>query len=206
MDPILIKKIQLNLTKDLPGQSAQAKMAHPERMKFGAIPDDHKPSAVLLLLFKEKKDWKLIFVERITRKGDVHSGQIGFPGGKLESSDLDLQACALRETYEEIGISPDKIKIIGQMSSLFIPVSNFNVYPFIGYLQEAPEFKIQEAEINQVFTFYLKKLSNPNIVKLTEIQISEKITLHDIPYFDIDNKIVWGATAMMISEFLCLLK
>jgi 8-oxo-dGTP pyrophosphatase MutT (NUDIX family) len=206
MDPILIKKIQQNLTKDLPGQSAQAKMAHPERMKFGAIPDDHKPSAVLLLLFKEKKDWKLIFVERITRKGDVHSGQIGFPGGKLESSDLDLQACAVRETFEEIGVSADKIEILGKMSSLFIPVSNFNVHPFIGYLKEVPEFKLQEAEISHVFTFSLNKLKDPNIVKLTDIRISEKVMLHDIPYYDINSKIVWGATAMMISEFLCLLK
>jgi 8-oxo-dGTP pyrophosphatase MutT (NUDIX family) len=206
MEDKLIKKLIANLENSLPGIEAQIKMAHPERMIPKEAPSEAKLAAVLLLLIKVKKAWHVLFVERVGRQGDVHSNQIAFPGGKMEISDSTLVHTALRETWEEIGIPNEKINIIGGLTPLYIPVSNFHMHPYIGVIDTLPEFTIQPNEIKQVFTFSLAKLKKPDTVKITDIRINEKLTLTDIPYYDVNGKVLWGATAMVISEFLNVMK
>jgi 8-oxo-dGTP pyrophosphatase MutT (NUDIX family) len=206
MEDKLIKKLISNLEKSLPGIEAQIKMAHADRMIPKEAPSEAKLAAVLLLLVKVNKSWHVLFVERVGRSGDVHSNQIAFPGGKMEITDATLLHTALRETWEEIGIPNEKIRFLGRLTPLYIPVSNFHMHPFVGVMDTLPVFTIQPNEIKQVFTFPLIKLKNPNTVKITDIRINEKLTLTDIPYYDVNKKVLWGATAMVISEFLNVLK
>ncbi|MEL6945207.1 MAG: CoA pyrophosphatase, partial [Bacteroidota bacterium] len=129
-------------------------------------------------------------------------GQIAFPGGKQEATDLDFEMTAVREAEEEIGVSANDITILGALTDLYIPVSNFMVYPYVGYLPYVPQFTKQQSEVVEVLEIALLDLQNPNNQKKKEINLAQGIRLKDVPYFDIQAKTIWGATAMMLSEFL----
>ncbi len=207
MEAPFVKNLREKLNKNLPGLEAQKKMAHPQRLILIDPPSDAKIAAVLLILVKTKRTWHVVFVERVGRKGDVHSNQIAFPGGKSEIFDSSLLDTALRETFEEIGIAKEKIEVLGSLSPLYISVSNFLMHPFIGVVEEEHlTFSLQTQEIKNAFVFPINTLKKPGTVKLTDIRINEKLTLNDIPYYDVHGKVLWGATAMVISEFLSIMK
>ncbi|MDA3780592.1 MAG: CoA pyrophosphatase [Bacteroidales bacterium] len=127
-----VDSLYKELKNKLPGKEVQYKMApfnHPKNMPFA---DDSVDAAVLLFIYPKNKSIYTLLIQRANYEG-IHSGQISLPGGKYETKDKNFKQTALRETHEEIGINPSEIEIIGQLSPLHIPVSNFNVYPFIGY-------------------------------------------------------------------------
>jgi len=159
-------------------------------------------AAVLILLYPVKNEPWTIFIKRPEYKG-AHSGQVGLPGGKIESSDENLEFTALRETSEELGIQK-QIIIIGSLSSLVISVSNFEVYPFAGYLKNKPDWKPNSGEVKYVIEAPIAALLNPVSQK------TEKWNMHgteiDVPFYHIKNEKIWGATAMIISEFLEIIK
>lgn len=202
-----IEQLKTRLKQPLPGEEAQYLMAPISRLQNKYLsPEIYNPkkSAVLILLFPEKEFIKTVFIERPVYEG-VHSGQVAFPGGKFEESDMDLKQTALRETFEEIGIRPDTINVIGKLTDLYINPSNFLVSPFIGYVNESPDFIMDPHEVQKIVTYNLFDLNNTAIRSEKEITFSGGFTLKT-PYYDIEGLTVWGATAMMISELNALVE
>ena len=130
---------------------------------------------------------------------------MSFPGGKKDKTDVDLIFTALRETEEEIGIDKNKIEIIGSLSELYIIASNFNVLPTIGFLNETPSFIADEHEVDEIVSVKIEDLMNDSLQKEKPLTILQGITIN-APYFDLNDKVVWGATAMMLSELKNILK
>jgi 8-oxo-dGTP pyrophosphatase MutT (NUDIX family) len=134
----------------------------------------------------------------------AHGGQISFPGGKQEPGDTDVIRTALREAYEETGVDPSKVSIIGTLTPLFIPVSNMIVTPVAGWLDEEPIYNYKSDEVVFLFEADLKKLLDPTIVKSKPFEIrGEKV---DIKYFDYNGNTIWGATAMILHELLIIIR
>ena len=147
---------------------------------------------------------KLILILRNTYNG-VHSNQIGFPGGRVEDYDKTLFDTAIRETYEEIGVRVQKNELIRELHEIYIPPSNFNVYPFLVILNHPPSFVKDDKEVKEVITIDLESLLNCKITqtqipipaKLNELNIQNDV---EVPAFKLAGYNVWGATAMMLSE------
>ncbi len=202
----LIPHLQERLQAPLPGPEAQYRMAHAVRGKYQLSSADARVACVLLALYPKASDWHLVLIQRVSSNpNDRHGGQISFPGGGYEATDGSLENGALREAEEEVGILPQDVNLLGRLTELFIPVSNFMVHPFIGHLDYAPQFVPQPSEVQEIIEVPLSTLRNPNNRQLTEIRISNNMTLKNVPYFDVNGRVVWGATAMMLNEFLELL-
>lgn len=203
----MIDNLKNLLSQALPGKAAQYKMAHAVRVNHAPPPPDAQIACVLVLLYPRNKDWHIVLIERMSNKRhDRHSGQISFPGGKLEDRDPSLAAGALREANEEVGVIQEDIEILGQLTEMYIPVSNFLVHPFVGKLDYTPLFIPQPSEVKSILEVPLNILTDPKTINRTELRISNDIILKNVPYYNFQNHIVWGATAMMLSEFLEVLK
>lgn len=196
-----VYQLESLLNKELPGEEAQFSMAPVTRKRLSEVSKaDYNPkqSAVLILLFPEANSIKTILIQRGKYEG-VHSGQIAFPGGQLDDTDVDLKHTALRETFEEIGIPSENISVIGSLTDVYITPSNFLVKPFIGIINHKPDFIIDSNEVAQVIPVDLLELNNKDIRKEKSILQSGGFKIKT-PYYEIEGLTVWGATAMMISE------
>ena len=206
MDYSRIELLKTRLTRPLPGREAQYRMASIRRLEelgFNPVPpDDARIACVLNLLSWRDEGWHTLLIQRTQNPHDRHSGQVSFPGGRYEENDGELENVALRETFEEVGIPPDQIEILGRLTELYIPVSNHVVHPFVGLLKNPVDLKPQWSEVESVLHPPIESLRKPESRKTTTLTLSNGITLKDVPYFDVDGKIVWGATAMILSEFL----
>lgn len=190
----------------LPGVEAQYRMAPPGRRNHDQPDHSTRDAAVMITLYPRNNQWHVVFIERArSNKQDRHRGQISLPGGKKDPGDQSYADTALRETQEEVGIPASRIRLLGQLSELFIPVSNFYVYPFIGYLDETPKFVRQAEEVESILEVSLDAFTRQQPGKKTRIQLSNGMLLADVPYFDLNGRMLWGATAMIMSEFLELL-
>ncbi len=202
-----IHTLDQKLREPLPGEKAQLKMAPATRVKFPEFLRDgsrSREAAVLILLFPVSNKARIVFIKRATYDG-VHSGQISLPGGKKEPSDPSLTETALRETEEEIGICRDKISVLGTLSKLFIPPSNFEVLPVVGFTDAEPEFTPRKEEVDMIITesldkFYSGELHRVNYVKTRDVQRM------NVRCFAVRDHIIWGATAMILSEFLEIIR
>jgi 8-oxo-dGTP pyrophosphatase MutT (NUDIX family) len=192
---------------DLPGKLAQHDMAHGERktwLEDYQVPSNPKIAATLTLLYPKQEIWHIALMQRVSHHKDRHGGQVSFPGGKAEASDIDLKFTALREAEEELGIQPADVTILGQMTELYIPVSNFLVFPFIGFSEKTPDFQPQLTEVYRIIEAPLSVLLDKRNRKFTDIHLPSNIKLKNVPYFDVNGDVVWGATAMMLSEFAAI--
>jgi 8-oxo-dGTP pyrophosphatase MutT (NUDIX family) len=157
-----------------------------------------KKAAVTSLLYPKSGQTYMAFILRKTYKG-VHSNQIGFPGGRHEKNDKNLLYTALRETEEEVGVNAQRVQLIKPLTDLYIPPSNFLVQPFLGYIDFEPTFVLQESEVKQLIEI-------PLSVCLDECHLTSEIIDAsyakgvEVPAFNFDGRIVWGATAMILSE------
>ncbi|HAD15152.1 MAG TPA: CoA pyrophosphatase [Saprospirales bacterium] len=196
------------LTAPLPGKEAQYRMAFAHRVeelqKRLNPPDNAKKGCVLLSLWEEKGHWHTALIRRTENPRDRHSGQISFPGGRHDETDGSLANTALREAHEEIGIWPGQVEILGQLTELYIPVSNFSVYPFVGLLKEAPSFQLQVGEVEQVFSPTLSHFQDSASRQTADVMVGGQLLVREVPCFMVENRAVWGATAMILSEFLAL--
>jgi 8-oxo-dGTP pyrophosphatase MutT (NUDIX family) len=156
-----------------------------------------RQAGVLELLFPENGSLHLVLTRRMdTLRG--HSGQISFPGGRRDPEDESFTATALRETCEELGVCDPNIRVIGTLSKMYIPNSNFEVYPTVAYLPQRPNFVPNPAEVAEVFTFPLDALLDDQYKALEDREFNGmKIA---VPYYAINGHKVWGATAVMLSE------
>ena len=186
-----------------PGLTAQLKMAPPQR--FGTkdtlleVPKDAKKAAVMMLLYPDQNDRiNFCLIQRTTYDGK-HSGQISFPGGKKEDEDRDFWATALRESQEEVGVDPASIQLITDLSTTYIPPSNFYVYPYLAYTDKQPDFVAEEGEVDHVIEVPLTDLLGEAAMQEGPITASyaSKVV---VPMFVFGEYRVWGATAMILSE------
>jgi 8-oxo-dGTP pyrophosphatase MutT (NUDIX family) len=207
--PQFIEQLRKRLSHSLPGPNVQYEMASIQRLKEmhpdSAVPKDAKVACVLNLLHFDEDRWKTVLIKRTENPLDRHSGQVSFPGGRFEPEDTSLEQVALREAQEEIGVDPNTIELIGQLSSLYIPVSNFWVHHYIGVLDAAPVFYPQPGEVEHILRPHVHLFSDPAARKKKDITIYNGVTLKDVPYFEVEGKVVWGATAMMLNELAALL-
>lgn len=201
------KRLVQQLQLPLPGTDAQrimaAKPINPKRFEE-EFERPAKPSAVLVLLYPFENEVHMALMKRPIYPG-VHSGQISFPGGKKESYDQDLIATALREAEEEVGVDQSEIKVIGELTDLFIIVSNFKVKPVIGLMDKKPDFILDPREVAGVLNISLKDLNLPKYQGLKEMTFKNNITIN-APYYNVHGNVVWGATAMIISELLAVVE
>lgn len=197
-----IKYIPKIEKEKLLSSDAHAKMAPLERISFlkeaNYIGKNPKKAAVLMLFYPKNGITHLALIVRNSYPG-VHSSQIGFPGGKVELFDKDLADTALRETHEEVGVHPDKVKIIKPYSEIYIPPSNFLVYPFLGVSHEELKFVPDLDEVKRILEFPLSLFLDDNTVTKVKMTTSYAADL-EVPAFMVEKYIVWGATAMMLSE------
>ncbi|REJ81431.1 MAG: CoA pyrophosphatase [Bacteroidetes bacterium] len=181
-------------------------MAHAERKLNLArykVPADAKWGSVMILLYEEEERVKIPLILRPDNTG-IHSGQVALPGGRFEPADENLINTALRETKEEIGVDSDRIKLIGKLTELYIPPSNFLVYPHIGMLKGRPLFIPDRKEVVKVIPLDLELLMDERRVHEKEIRLSNGLGIVT-PYFNVNGYTVWGATAMILSEFKSVL-
>lgn len=203
MDP-LITFLQKRLAQPLPGRNSQLKMA-PEPVDGGkrrimSPAEDAYQSSVLVLLFpNSEKNWELVLTLRSSNID--HGGQISFPGGRAESGE-DARQTALREAREEIGIEPAEVTVIGQLSELYVSHSNNRVIPVVGFQESQPKFKVNPAEVEEVFAVELGSLIHKK--NLTVEDWNLRAHTYRVPYWDIHQVPLWGATAMMLNELLVL--
>ncbi|HEX2934725.1 MAG TPA: CoA pyrophosphatase [Bacteroidales bacterium] len=197
-----ILNLRERLNEALPGEAAQLKMAPSYRHMF-PLNDKEGNAGVMILLYPVSGELTTVFMKRTEYPG-VHSGQISFPGGRFEPEDSDLQTTALRETEEEFGIAARNIEVLGKLTPLYIPVSRMEVHPFVGYLAERPMFSPDPREVERLIEIKIADLLQTSIVK-TKPQ-NYKDYKGFAPYFEVHENHVWGATAMILSEFLEIIR
>jgi 8-oxo-dGTP pyrophosphatase MutT (NUDIX family) len=193
----------------LPGEASHFKMAPESRIKElkaqHADRRNAKKAGVMALFYPDQfEQTHLLLILRKTYKG-VHSNQVAFPGGKEELEDEDIRQTALRETHEEVGVKPAAIQVIKALSTVYIPPSNFEVYPFVGVYNDPKPFVIQEDEVENIIEVTLTDFLDDALVFEQSLSTSYAENIH-VPAFKLNDYTVWGATAMMLSEIKELLK
>jgi 8-oxo-dGTP pyrophosphatase MutT (NUDIX family) len=192
---------------NLPGEVAhnimvpQGRLEITKKINFDEIKP--KNAGVMMLFYPKEGVTHLVLIVRNSYKG-VHSSQIAFPGGKYEKEDINLEQTALRETHEEIGVHSDKIQVLKAFTNLYIPPSNFMVYPFLGICMEELSFYPDPTEVADIIELPLTVFLSDSIIINTEMTTSYAKSIA-VPAFKIEEHIVWGATAMMLSELKIVL-
>lgn len=206
-DEFLISLVKIEKLA-LPAEMSQFKMSPPYRKKLMDMQKESikkaKQSAVMALFYPDAaNETKLVLILRKAYNG-VHSAQISFPGGKLESNESASDA-ALRETFEEVGVHPENIEVIKELTQVYIPPSNFYVQPFLGISKETPNFVKEEKEVEELLEVKLKDFLNEANVVTKTVSTSYDVEV-EVPAYYLNDHLVWGATAMMLSEVKDLLK
>lgn len=195
-----IERLRDRLAGRLPGEEAQFRMAplaRPRMQESLSAGVPFRQSAVLLYLFPQQGDWRVVLMKRPHYDG-THSGQVSIPGGRLEPGEDHRQA-ALREFREETGVSVTGGQLIGGLSELYIPPSGFLVKPFVAYATEPPCFDPDPVEVEQIIELLISTLMSDLTVKRGKVALSTGAWV-ETPYFEVDGHRVWGATAMILSE------
>lgn len=203
----IFEKLKTRLKGPLPGREVQNLMsAYPRgrgRINFN-FDDDPKESSVLIVLFERNGEIFFPLIQRPLYSG-IHSGQIGLPGGKIEEEDRDRVDTALRETEEEIGVNARDVVVLGKLSELYVIASHYNVLPVVGYLPYVPEYQPDPLEVRMIIEGNIQDLLKDEKRNVRELMVRGRYHIK-APYFDIDHQVVWGATAMILSEFSAVLK
>lgn len=196
-----IDLIQQRLLQPLPGFEAHEKMMGRVVAMPSSIPENAKLSAVMNLLFPIDGLLHIVLIRR-TEDGKAHSGQVSFPGGRMDTTDPDLQYTAMRELEEEVGVTSSSIQLLGALSPLYIPVSNFHVYPFVGFSQQKPVFQLSEQEVSKLLIvslndlFHTSRKTKASVTSPADPNFKRIVNAYQLN----DCSIIWGATAMILAE------
>lgn len=195
-------KIHAAISNSLPGENSHLPM-NPSGRNLSSEAKKKatniRESAVAIVMYKTSENHEIILIQRPDYIG-AHGGQISFPGGKRDLEDEDLKATAMRECKEEIGISLEEATFLGQMTPVYIPVSNFHVEPYLFYYEQIPDFVKDEREVSAIFSISVVDLLHDGTISKMEIDIQGDRLYKDIPCFLINEKKIWGATALILSE------
>lgn len=204
--PSLIARLAASLLQTLPGAQAHQRLSPALRFPpHLPMPDQRKArqSAVLLLLYPSiDAQWHIALMQR-NPNSRHHAAQISLPGGGIEPQDADLNATALRETSEEFGIDTGSIQVLGALSPIYIPVSNAKVQPFVGYCPQRPNFIPDPREVAAILEIPLAELLDPQSLGTARVESGLNLFI-TVPCFRLQGHVVWGATAMMLSEFIAI--
>ena len=202
-----IHKIEDYKIAKLGGLDAQFKMAPKLRLKYNQdkiAANNPRKAAVLALFYPNKNnETTILLTQRASYKG-THSSQISFPGGKIEKEDNSLETTAIRETYEEVGVQSSSIEIIRELTDVYIPPSNFLATPFLGFVNQRPNFNLNY-EVDKSIEVLVSDLLNDTSFTSIKMNTSYMDNI-EVPCFKLEDYVVWGATAMMLSEIKELLK
>jgi len=213
----LIQKLQKKLEGELPGIKSWKRMAvksgKGESIESESLQkysdwaskektNSMKKAAVLVGLFKKNDEWCFSLIRRPMNEKN-HPGQIALPGGAMEKNET-LMNTALREAFEEVGIKPEDVKIIGQLTPVPVPVSEYLIYPFVGVIDYEPEWVINEDEVEKIFILRMSELisSDNGYTEMWDLR-GNKV---EVPIFNVMNETVWGATAAVLSELIDIAK
>ena len=199
--------ISSRLKEDLPGKEAHDLMMPRRRPDLPLkLKHDREPreGAVLILIYEDHRGLQFPLIQRPTYQG-VHSGQMGLPGGKAEPEDDTLYVTAIREAQEEIGMDPSAVQVIGELSSFYVSASNYQVLPVVAVTDTIPQFVPDRHEVEEVVIAHVNHLMDAVYRKEKEVVAGPGFRFQS-PYFDVEGRTVWGATAMMLSEFSVILK
>ncbi len=202
IDLQLIENLNLKLQQSLPGLNAQLEMTSLLRGQKWEVREDHRKSGVLLCLYPQADQWHIALMKRTQDEG-VHSGQISFPGGRFEDSDRNYTHTALREAEEELGIPQQEVQVLGALTELYISPSNFMVYPTVGYMLRRPAFVLDPKEVAELIEVEIDLFLQEEIRKNRRIKLGQNMKI-EVPTFLVKGHIIWGATAMILNEFLHL--
>jgi 8-oxo-dGTP pyrophosphatase MutT (NUDIX family) len=202
-----LEKLRLGFQRPLPGLDAQLRMAPAPRLGWDPLqfPDGASDGAALLLVYPHDDTLHIALTVRGSGLRN-HTGQVSLPGGRVDEGET-LEAAALREATEEIGVDPSTVELLGRLTPLHIPVSGFLLHPIVGYTSMRPAFQRAEWEVARIIEAPVSLLADPAIVKReirTRVVKGQSIDV-DVPYFDIEGEKVWGATAMVLAEFCAIL-
>jgi 8-oxo-dGTP pyrophosphatase MutT (NUDIX family) len=195
--------IALLLKTNLPGKKSHLKMVPPGRELTVSSRDIDlvRYSSVLLLLFPMDGQ---VFTCLIKRNASMrhHPGQISFPGGRIEKGESP-ELTALREAQEEIGISPLDVQILGRLSELYVSVSRYTIFPYVGWIDYKPDFNLNEAEAEKILLLPVQKFHKEQEIRQTLMRTS--LGVIQVPCYSFGGEIIWGATAMILTEFFDLI-
>jgi 8-oxo-dGTP pyrophosphatase MutT (NUDIX family) len=197
--------LRRRLTRPLPGRDAQVRLA-PQPRRWPGPDAVLRPAAALLLVYPHEHEWWI----PLTVRGAglrAHGGQVSLPGGRLDRPDEPVVAAALREANEEIAIVPAEIDVLGTLTPLPIAVSGYLLHPVVGSAARRPAFAPAPDEVDRVIEMPIARLLEPDAIAWERRALSgvPQASL-DVPYFDVDGARVWGATAMVLAEFIALLE
>ena len=199
------RALRKRLAGTLPGIDAQMRFAPVpprERWQLGHFPADSRAAAALLLLYPKENGVAVPLTVR-ARGLARHAGQISLPGGATDHGETLVEA-ALRETAEEIGVNPESVRVLGELTPVHVLVSGFTLHPVVGVAEHRPDFVAAPDEVEEILEVSLDDLRDASRIRLAT-RIREGVAV-EYPYFDLLGHQVWGATAMVLGEFICLLQ
>ena len=203
----LVRRLQDALSQPLPGLEAQLRMAPSPRIGWDPlqIPEETHDGAALVLIYPHEDAFFLPLTVRGSGLRN-HTGQVSLPGGRVDEGET-IEAAALREAEEEIGVDRGSVLVLGRLTPLHIPVSNYLLHPVVGFLPARPVFHRAEWEVARIIEPTLAQLRDAATVKreLQRRATGGQTIDVDVPFFDIDSEKVWGATAMVLAEFCAIL-
>jgi 8-oxo-dGTP pyrophosphatase MutT (NUDIX family) len=202
-----IDYLKQRLKLELPGEAAHSAMSpvgrgnSSEAIKYAK---NMRKSAVAIVLYTDQNSLSSVLIQRPTYEG-VHSGQVCLPGGKKEDFEQYLHETAIRECVEETGLIAEHLELLAPLTPVYIPPSNHHVHPYIFHYHEKPIFFPDEREVAEIIQFSLNHIIDEARIKRIDLEIGQNKTLKNVPYFDIEGRVVWGATAIILNELRTLL-
>ena len=195
-------------SQNLPVEQAHADLMPVNRPFSSQIKmnsDDFQQSAVAMVLYEDRNELMSLLIQRPFYEG-IHSRQIAFPGGKRDPEDPTIEFTARRECMEEVAIPMNDLSLLGKLTDVYIPTSKFIVSPHIFSVDSLPELIPDAREVDQIIPFRVSRLFEEDSIQYTDMRFGNGFKQKDVPYFAIEDKVVWGATGMILSEFRTLLR